>query len=155
MSEPVLYIDRSHNYYRAQGFSDVYRYAKHDTAPFTPMAKPLADCTLGVVTTASTYPRASLEPRKVDSGRLEDGITLYADDLSWDKSATHLHDLNSFFPVASLTALVADRAIGALTEHFQCLPTEYSHKATLEHDAPEIHRRLVADGADIALLVPL
>ncbi len=155
MSEPVPYIDRSHNYYRAQGFSDVYRYAKHDSAPFAALSTPLADCTLGVVTTASTYPRASLEPRKVDSGRLEEGVTLYADDLSWDKAATHLDDLNSFFPVASLRELVAEGVIGALTEHFQCLPTEYSHKATLEHDAPEIHRRLVADGADIALLVPL
>ena len=143
MSEPVPYIDRSHNY------------AKHDSAPFAALSTPLADCTLGVVTTASTYPRASLEPRKVDSGRLEEGVTLYADDLSWDKAATHLDDLNSFFPVASLRELVAEGVIGALTEHFQCLPTEYSHKATLEHDAPEIHRRLVADGADIALLVPL
>lgn len=155
MSEPVRYIDRSHNYYRAQGFTNDYRYAQHENAPFAKLSTPLADCTLGVVTTASTYPRASLEPRKVDSGRLEDGISLYADDLSWDKAATHLDDLNSFFPVASLNTLVEEGVIGALTRHFHCLPTEYSHKATLEHDAPEIHRRLVADGADVALLVPL
>ena len=32
------------------------------------MSTKLAECTLGLVTTASTYRRASLEPRKIDSG---------------------------------------------------------------------------------------
>ena len=155
MSEPVRYIDRSHSYYRAQGFTEDYRYARHDSAPFAPLPKPIADCTLGLVTTASTYERASLEPRKVDTGELKEGVSLYAGDLSWDKDATHLDDLNSFFPVASLNGLVTQGVIGRLTSNFQCLPTEYSHRATLEHDAPEIHARLLADGADIALLVPL
>ena len=155
MSNAVRYIDRSHAYYRAQGFSELYRYAEHDDAPFTPLAKPIEACTLGLVTTASTYARAPLEPRKVDAGKLDAEASLFAEDLSWDKAATHLNDLNSYFPVASLQALVAEGRVGGLAEHFVCAPTEYSHRATLKHDAPEIHRRLVADGVDVALLVPL
>ena len=155
MSEPVAYIDRTHRYYRAQGFSDDYRYAHFEDVPFAPLDKPLDECTLGLVTTAATYHRASLEPRKVDTGLLSEDVSLYADDLSWDKEATHLDDLNSFFPVASLSALVAGGVLGGLAPHFHCAPTEYSHRATLEHDAPEIHQRLLSDGADIALLVPL
>lgn len=155
MNAPVEYIKRSHAYYRAQGFDKDYRYAQHDDAPFVPLAKPLENITLGLVTTASTYPRASLEPRKVDSGELTDDVELFATDLSWDKEATHLDDLNSFFPLATLRALVDEGRLGALPQRFHCLPTEYSHRSTLEHDAPEIHRRLVEDGADAALLVPL
>ena len=42
MSEHVRYIDRSHAYYRAQGFDEVYRYAEHESAPFAPLSKPLS-----------------------------------------------------------------------------------------------------------------
>jgi len=125
---------RSHAYYAAQGFDQAYRYAHHEDAPFAHLQKPLAECTVGVITTASTHDRASLEPREVNSGDVDPGPQrLYADDLSWDKEATHLEDLHGY----------------------SVAPTEYSHRSTIEHDAPEIHLRLVEDGADVALLVPL
>lgn len=155
-AEPIAYMDRTRRYYEAQGFEVPYRYAHHDDAPFAALPKPLSQCIVGVVTTASLYPRASLEPRKVDSASaLRPPDRLYADDLSWDKEATHLDDLGSFCPLEVLNALAAEGAIGALAPRFHCAPTEYSHRATREHDAPEIHARLRADGANIALLVPL
>ena len=49
----------------------------------------------------------------------------------------------------------ASAALGGLTEHFHSVPTDYSYRHTNEYDAPEILRRLAADGADAALLVPL
>ncbi len=154
-SPPVAYIDRSRAYYEAQGFDTAYRYAHFEDAPFMPLSKPLAECTLGLVTTASTYRRASLEPRKIDSGSTLTSPTLYADDLSWDKQTTHLDDVNSFFPVALLREMETQGVIGRLASRFHCAPTEYSHRMTMEKDAPEILRRLREDGADIALLIPL
>ena len=155
MSEPLAYMQRTKAYYEAQGFTTAYRYAQHETAPFAPLSTALSGCRLGLVTTAATYPRAPLEPRKVDRARIHDGLHLHADDLSWDKQATHLDDRNSYCPVDTLQAMVANGHLGGLSEHVHCIPTEYSHKATLQHDAPQIHEALVADGADIALLVPL
>ena len=155
-AEPVPYMRRSRAYYEAQGFERPYRYAHHDTAPFARLPKPLSECTLGLITTASTYPRASLEPRKVVSSPTKPAPEkLFADDLSWDKQATHLEDLNSYFPVGHLQNQAAAGFIGALAPRFHCAPTEYSQQTTSEMDAPELHRRLLEDGADVALLIPL
>ena len=155
-SAPVPYIDRSREYYAAQGFEKAYRYAHHTDAPFTPLAKPLSQCTVGLVTTASTYQRASLEPRKIDSGSTEQApAALFTDDLSWDKQATHTDDINSFCPINLLKELAEEGVIGALAPRFHCAATEYSHRMTTEKDAPEILQRLRADGAEVALLVPL
>jgi len=155
-AEPVAYIRRSREYYQAQGFERAYSYAHYETAPFAELPKPLKECTVGLVTTASTYPRASLEPRKVDSGTTTPPpARLYTDDLSWDKQTTHTDDLNTFCPIENLHALAADGYIGALAPRFHCAATEYSQRATLEKDAPELHRRLLEDQADVALLVPL
>jgi len=155
-TDPVPYIRRSREYYEAQGFEKAYQYAHFESAPFAALPKPLGECVLGLVTTASTYPRAPLEPRRVDSGPTSPPPTrLYTGDLSWDKKATHTDDVNTFCPVEHLQALAAEGVVGALAARFHCAPTEYSHRTTLEKDAPELHRRLLEDGADIALLVPL
>ena len=154
-STHVPYMERSRKYYEAQGFDQAYRYAHFEDAPFTPLSKPLDQCRLGLVTTASTYQRASLEPRKIDSASTLTTPTLYADDLSWDKQATYLEDINSFCPLKLLHEMAQDQRIGALAPRFHCAATEYSHRMTLEQDAPEILRRLQEDQVDIALLVPL
>ncbi|HSG91370.1 MAG TPA: hypothetical protein VLA56_19295 [Pseudomonadales bacterium] len=154
--EPVQYMRRTHAFYAAQGFDRPYRYAHHEAAPFTPLPKPLADCTVGLVITASIHERAPLAPRSVNSGSaVPPPERLFTDDLSWDKQATHTDDVESFCPLGHLDALARDGVIGALAPRFHCAPTEYSQRATIETDAPEILRRLREDGADVALLVPL
>lgn len=147
---------RTRQYYEAQGFQTAYRYAHHEDAPFASLTKPLAECSVGLVTTASLNEREPLAPREVDSGSTTHPPTgLFTDDLSWDKQATHTNDLNSFCPISTLQELAASHYIGALAPRFHCAPTEYSHHTTNEKDAPEILRRLQEDKADIALLVPL
>ncbi len=153
---PVPYIERSRLYYEAQGFEHAYQYAHFDDTPFMPLGKTLADCTVGLVTTASTYPRASLEPRKIDSGSTTSPPDkLYTDDLSWDKAATHTDDINSFCPINPLTQLADAGVIGRLAPRFHCAATEYSQRTTMEKDAPEILRRLREDQVDVVVLVPL
>ena len=152
----VRYIDRTHAYYEAQGFDRNYQYAHHDDAPFTPLSKPLNECTVGVVTTASLVHRPPLTPRTVDSGPTQAAPErLFTDDLSWDKNATHTDDRESFCPVDCLQALASEGRIGALAPRFHCAPTEYSQRTTRESDAPDLLERLCADGADVAVLLPL
>lgn len=155
-SKPVKYMEKTRRYYEAQGFDRAYQYAEHTSAPFTPLTKPLAECRVGLVTTASTYHRADLEPRKVDVGSTVSlPEKLFTDDLSWDKNATHTEDVNSFCPINSLRELAAQGVIGSLATQFVCAPTEYSQRATVEQDAPKILEYLRGEKVDVALLVPL
>lgn len=155
-TKPVFYMERTRRYYEAQGFDTAYQYASSDGAPFTPMRKPLAESKVAIVTTASTYHREDLEPRKVDIGStLIVPKKLYTDDLSWDKNATHTDDVNSFCPIESLREFEQQGVIGELSSRFHCVPTEYSQSATVDQDAPRILKSLQKDEVDVVLLIPL
>jgi len=155
-SKPVRYMEKTRQYYEAQGFGQAYQYAKNDSAPFAVLDKPLAECRVGLVTTASTYHRLDLEPRKVDVGStLQPPKKLFTDDLSWDKQATHTNDVDSFCPIGPLRQLEEAGLIGSLAENFLCAPTEYSQRATNEHDGPKILKYLRQEEVDVVLLVPL
>ncbi|MCY4200462.1 MAG: hypothetical protein OXF31_11755 [Gammaproteobacteria bacterium] len=152
----VAYMERTRRYYAAQGFDEPYQWAHFDEVPLATPRKPLAQSRLALITTASLAPRVETDKRSLVSGFVDDPPTrLYAEDLFWDRKATHLDDLNSYFPIDHLKALADSGRIGALARRFHCLPTEYSQRRTLTVDAPELLRRCREDGADLAMLVPL
>ena len=154
--QPVDYMARTRRYYEAQGFEKPYVWAQFDDVPFSVLDKPLSEATLTLITTSALHRRTTTDAREVASGSsIDPPDQLYADDLSWARNETHLDDRGSYFPIDDLKALVADGRIGALADRFHCAPTEYSHRRTLESDAPEILERCRADATDIALLVPL
>ena len=154
--KPVAYMERTRRYYAAQGFEAPYQWAHFDHAPFAKLEKPVSASRLALITTASLNPRVETDPRSLVSKAIESAPKrLYADDLFWDRKATHLDDLNSYFPIDHLQALVGSRRIGSLASRFHCLPTEYSQRRTRSIDAPELLRRCREDGADLAMLVPL
>ncbi len=155
-TEPVRYMERTRRYYEAQGYEKPYVWAHHDDIPFTTPNRPLSQSVLALITTASLNERQATDPRVVASGPVATGPQrLFADDLAWDRKATHLDDLNSYFPIDRLRELVAARRLGGLAARFHCVPTEYSQRRTRTLDAPEILKRCQEDGADAALLVPL
>ena len=154
--KPVDYMERTRLYYEAQGFDQPYRWANFEDVPFQKLLKPLSDSRIVLITTGAQYDRSDEDPRFVDSGNvLDPPARLWADDLAWDKQATHMNDLDSYLPIRAVQAMVREGMIGSLAERFHCLPTEYSQRRTREVDAPEILRRCREDGADIALLIPL
>ncbi len=158
----VSYIDRTREYYAAQGYDAPYRWAHHATVPFAALAKPLSELRITVVTTASPFVGQHVREgvlrgeKQVWSG--ETDVTpdrLYTDDLAWDKQSTHTDDVESFVPLGALRSLVAEGRIGSLARRFHGVPTDYSQRRTREQDAPEILARCREDAVDIALLVPL
>lgn len=158
----VSYIDRTREFYRAQGYEKPYRWACHDDAPFAPLARPLAESRVTVVTTASAW--RDQEPtegvlrgaKQVWSGpTAQPPERLFTDDLAWDKQATHTDDVESFLPLRQLTAFAEAGRIGSLAPRFHGVPTDYSQRRTILQDAPEILRRCREDAVDVALLVPL
>jgi len=160
----VSYIDRTRDYYAAQGYERPYAWARHTDAPFAPLPRPLAECRVGVVTTASPWRdgetesvdgvlRGTKQVYSLPANPLPE--RLYTDDLSWDKETTHTRDVPSFLPLPQLAAFAAEGRIAAAPIRFHGVPTDYSQRRTCEHDAPEILARLREDEADVALLVPL
>jgi len=154
----ISYIDRTREYYRAQGYEKAYRWAHFDDVPFARPEAPLAGSRLTVVTTARPW---RIEESGPDARDVWSGPTdapperLYTDELAWDKDVTHTDDVGSFLPIAALQGFAAAGRIAGLTARFHGVPTDYSQRRTLERDAPEILSRCREDGADAALLVPL
>jgi hypothetical protein len=154
----VPYMERTRAWYRALGYTRDYVWAHHESVPFAPLPKPIAECTLALVGTATPTDASGdpILPKRVYSLPVTDPPSvLYTADLAWDKNATHTEDLGTFLPITQLREFATKGRIRALAPRFHGVPTEYSQRRTTDIDAPEILRRCREDAVDIALLVPL
>ena len=158
----VSYIDRTREYYEALGYEQPYRWARHQDAPFQPLAKPLSECTLSIVTTASlAAPEGWSEEAPLGRKELYSMPTrpvpewFFTQDLSWHKEATHTDDPASFFPAREFQSLVEEGRLGGLAERSWGVPTDFSQRRTRELDAPRILEGMRDDEVDVAVLVPL
>ena len=157
----VSYIDRSREYYAAQGYSKPYAWAHHDDVPFTPLRKPISECRVGLVTTAGRTQAEGL----IGAGRLmrepysepanPPPTHLFTDDLFWDKEATHTNDVDSFLPVKRLAEYATGGRIGSASPRFYGVPTDYSQGRTSQRAAPQILELCREDGLDAVLLTAL
>ena len=157
----VRYIDKTREYYQAEGYGRPYQWAHFETIPFVPFAalgKSLARCRVGLVTSGDVV-RRDLEPPADDPRRLVYGLPtdvpaerFQSKKAAYDRYATTLEDVDSFLPLTHLNRLAAEGIIGGLAARFQVIASEYSQRKTLTVDAPEILRQMREDGADVALL---
>ena len=152
----VPYMERTRNYYRAQGYSTDYVWAHNTHTPFAPLTKPMSESRVGVVTTSMPDTAIGRTQRSIYS-TLTPPIpeSMYTEELSWHQAVTHTDDVNSYIPLEQLMLLENKGVIGSLASRFHSVPTEYSQRRTMENDAPEILRRLREDEVDVAMLVPL
>lgn len=154
--DSVRYMERSRKYYEAHGYEKPYRWAHYDSVPFSRLTKPLEQCTVTIVTTAMPDASFSGDAETLHLGDMNHPPeSFYTDERFWDKEATHTDDVSTFYPMEQLSRLAGEGKIGKLSEHYYCVPTEYSQRRTLEHDAPAILQSCLDDGVDVALLVPL
>ena len=159
----VSYIDRSREYYAAQGYPKAYAWPRHDDVPFAPLQKPLSECRVGLVTTAGKpQPEGRIDTLKLMSLRepyaepIDPPPTrLFTDDLGWDKEATHTDDVDSFLPINRVAEYAARGRIGSVSPRFYGVPTDYSQHRTSQRYAPEILKWCLEDGVDAVLLSAL
>ena len=52
---PIPYLQRIRSYYQALGYGAPYRWAHYAHVPFHPLAKPLSQCRLTIITTAAPF----------------------------------------------------------------------------------------------------
>jgi hypothetical protein len=165
-SAPIPYLERIKAYYSALGYGAPYAWAHYARVPFQRLRKPLAECRIALVTTAAPY-----QPDKGDQGpgapynAAAKFYTVYSADaakdhdlrishIAIDRAHTTAEDPGSYFPLPALRAAAARGRIGTVAARFHGLPTNRSHRTTIETDCPELVARCKADGADAALLVP-
>lgn len=163
---PISYIQRIREYYVALGYGAPYEWAHYAEVPFTPLRKPLKDCTIAIVTTAAPY-----QPDKGDQGpgapynSAAKFYQVYAPSTATDpdlrishvgidRKHTTAEDMNSYFPLIALRAAAKAGRIGRIAPRFFGLPTNRSHRVTLQIDCPELVAQCKADGVDAALLLP-
>jgi glycine/betaine/sarcosine/D-proline reductase family selenoprotein B len=164
--EPIPYRQRIREYYAALGYGAPYEWAHYAEVPFRRLAKPLSDCRLTLVTTAAPF-----QPDKGDQGpgapynSAAKFYTVYSGDtdkdhdlrishVGIDRQHTTAEDPASYFPLPLLRAATTAGRIGTLARRFHGLPTNRSHRVTLEVDCPELVARCLADAVDAALLLP-
>lgn len=166
MSDPVRYIDRTRDYYLSQGYEKPYQWAHFDEVPFTPLPKPLSQCRAALVSTSDVAVRAPdgegrLQGEDDQQGSVYSLATdtpagnLFSRQEHYDKHATHLDDVDSYFPVSRLREKVRGGRLASLAPRCHGVYTAYSQRTTSERDAPEVLARCRQDEVDVAILTPV
>ena len=163
---PIAYLERVRSYYQALGYGAPYEWAHFAEVPFQPLRKPLAACRVAVVTTAAPWRAEAGEPppgvayhaaAKFHAVYSDDSAQvprLRIDHVAIDFDHTTADDTGSFFPLAALREAAVAGRVGEVAPRWHGLPTQRSHRATLQVDVPELVARCRADAVDAALLVP-
>ena len=147
-------------------FLNTYRWRRIDPVPWAPLRKPLAESRLALVSSAG-FVLPGQEPfartlaggdgsfREIPS---DAGLSTLIDShksKSFDHSGMD-QDPNLAFPLDRARELVERGRIGSLNRRHLSFMGSITAPGRLQRDhAPEAARRLVSDGVDVALLVPV
>jgi D-proline reductase (dithiol) PrdB len=168
MEEHISYIERTHEYYRDQGYDKTYNYAHNEDIPFVRLKNPLSECRVALVTTASFLlldeGGVSLEEAKMLGTNEMEVFTVPSDwpverilstSEDHDRYQTDMKDINAFFPITRMQEFLEEGAFGSLSKNFYRTLPNYSHRKILQVDGPEILRQCKEDNVDVALLTPV
>ena len=136
-----------------------------DTSPWTPVTKPLGEMTFAIVTTCGLHLKDQTPFDMVDSDGDPTMRELPLGTPASEYTITHDYynhadadrDLNIVFPVDRMKEALKDGVIGGLTATNYGLMghiTGRHVKTLIDETAPEIARRIKAEGADAVLLTP-
>jgi hypothetical protein len=156
----VRYIDKTREYYAGEGYAKPYQWAHFDDIPFTSLARPLAECRVGLVTTSEMA--IAGEPgvwEEDDPARDVYALPtstptekLYTRKEAFDRYETTLDDVESYLPIQRLREHADKGRIRDLAPRFQVIYSQYSQRKTTTVDGPEILRQMREDRVDVAVL---
>lgn len=147
-------------------FLKAYRWRKADPKAWAPLARPLAECRVGLVSSAGFVPpgaepfdethrggdptwrrvRADIDPRKLtDCHRSE----------SFDHTGMEA-DPDLAFPLTRLRELEEQGVVGGLVdEHVSIMGSITTTGPLVKHTLPAVAEHFAEQGADLVLLVPV
>jgi len=161
MGAPVEYITRIRENYARLGYKPYVWVSNPDPPPWTEPTKPLAECRLGLVASGGIYRSGQVAFHWKDDTSVR---AIPTDVPTEELRATHFaydltdarRDPNVVFPIDSLRRLVAEGVLGGLTDNaYTFMGGIYSSRRVSEELAPHVTERLLAERADLALLVPV
>lgn len=147
-------------------FLKAYRYRRVDPVPWAPLRKPLSESRLALVSSAAfVAPGQAAFDESVRGGDWSfreipsdvDPRTLVETHRSESFSHEGIRrDPNLAFPIERMRELAREGRIGSVGPRFFSFMGSLTAVGRFQRDtAPEMARRLVEDGADAALLVPV
>jgi D-proline reductase (dithiol) PrdB len=158
----VRYVERLNARYRAQGFPP-YQWTVHRDAPLTPLAKPLRECRVSLLTSGGVSHCAmpAWNPDARNDFRLD---TIASDAAAPDFQvhdsyydvASAREDVNCVFPLERLRELARENVIGDVAPHHYSgfMGRIYKRSHVSEVAAPELADALSREHVDLFLLVP-
>jgi hypothetical protein len=161
---PIPYLDRIRTYYETLGYGKPYRWAQYRDVPFSALDKPLAQCRVALVTTASPY-----QPDKGDQGpgapynSAAKFYRVYTESTHGDPDVRISHvgidrkhttavDKNTWLPLQALKKSADEGRIGEVSPRLYGAPTNRSQRTTIDQDCVDILRSIREDQADVAVL---
>jgi len=136
---------------------------KNETIAWTPLTKPLSECTVSLLSTGGFHLR-SQEPFDVAKPDGDWSLReIPSSTLPEELMITHTHynhldadqDVNCMFPIERLAELHSDGAIGDVAQtHYGMMGWVPDPRSTVRDTVPEIMVRAQAEGVDILLLTP-
>ena len=147
-------------------FMRTYKWRRIDPVPWTPLAKPLNECRVAVVSSAGfVLPDQDPFDNKMKGGdptyRLIPGDADVSTLIDAHRSESFDHtgmedDANLVFPLDRLRELVERGRIGELApRHPSVMGSITAPGRMMKQTAPEVASTLVEDEVDVALLVPV
>ena len=161
----IHYIERSRDYYAAQGYAP-YHWASHTDTPFCSMSKPLSRARLALITTAAPFQAAlgdqgpgakyNAEAKfyEVFTAPIEPVPDLRISHIGYDRQHCKAEDPRTWLPIPALQAAQQAGFVGEVCENLVGVPTNRSQRVTVEQDAVAALDAVTQMRADIALLVP-
>lgn len=160
--EPIRYVDALNEHYRSLGFPP-YKWSIYDTAPLTPLSKPLSSCRVALLTAGgvSRKDATPFDPRARNDLRLDAIASDTAADFFVISDDYYSHadadrDINCLLPLERLRELADEGRIGDMAPHHYSgfMGRIYTRTAVLTEAAPALARQLYAEAVDVLVLVP-
>jgi len=138
---------------------------EHDDTPWTPMAKPLSESKLGLVTTAGLHLRGDKPFMSSHDGGDNSFRTIPRSACAADIIQTHTslgfdhtgiyRDINVTLPIDRLPELVKQGKIGSLADnYYSFMGALRDVTGIIENSGPEVASRLKDEGVEVVLLTP-
>lgn len=159
--EPISYVEALRDHYQKRGYPP-YRWTVNTTAPLTPLAKPLRECRVSMLTSGgiSHRSRPPFNPDAQDDLRLDavdsavSPAELEVNDSYYDTRDAR-KDLNVVFPLERLRELARDGVIGSVASRlWSGFMGRIYRRSLVAETAPVFGRELARDGVDVVVLVP-
>jgi D-proline reductase (dithiol) PrdB len=159
--QPVEYMTRIRDNYAKLGYKPYQWVINDEPSPWQPLYKPLSECRLGLIASGGIYVTGQVAFHFKDDASFRAIPTevrtadLRTAHFAYDQTDAR-QDPNVVFPIDTLRRLVKEGVIGSLTEHaYTFMGGIYSSRRVRDEVAPQLTERLLAEKADVALLVPV